>query len=143
MHELYRLWDSSRSCVPHTSVNYKQKLSFSFTNTSHMKTIIGAAVLQDLFKTTFDVSWPGKHFAWLHSLGLTSTIALFLYYIDKDAELLHNYHFILLAMLYTHARCKRDQRKESVIKFSDLLSCLFSFKFKLSDSSTPSSILKI
>ena len=57
----------------------------------------------------------------------TSTIALFLCCTDKD-DVLHDYHFIPFSMLYlalyTQARCKRDQRKQSVIKFSDLLVCL-------------------
>ena len=86
----------------------------------------------------------------------TSIIALFLCCTDKDAALLHVYHFILFSTLYltlyTQACCKQDQRKQSVIKFSDLLVycimfktelCILSFKFKLGDSSTPSSILKI
>ena len=81
-----------------------------------------------------------------------STIALFLCCTNKDAVLLHDDHFIHFATLYTHTCCKGDRRKQSVIKFSDLLVycimfkvklCIFSFKFKLSDSSTPSSILKI
>ena len=86
----------------------------------------------------------------------TSTIALFLCCTDKDAVLLHDYHFIVFAtlylVLYTQACCRRDRRKQSVIKFSDLLVycimfktelCIFSFKFKLRDSSIPLSISKI
>ena len=132
----YQLWDS---CVPHTTSTLQAKaflFQFSFTDISHMKTI-GAPVLQYLFKTALGVvSWPGKHFAWLHSLSLNSSSShncLILCCTDKYTELMHDYHFTL----YTHACCKQDRRKRSVIKFSDLLVycimfktelCIFSFK---------------
>ena len=76
---------------------------FSFTDANHMKTF-GAPILQYLFKNL--VLFLGQENI-LHSrMALasiqvdTSTIALFLCCTDKDAALLHDYHFILFAMLY-------------------------------------------
>ena len=108
----YRLWDATRSRVPHTPVSYKQKLSFSFTDTSHVKTI-GGPVLQYISLKLHLVSFLGRENI-LHCCTAlvsiqvdtgTSTIALFLCCTDKEADLLHNYHFILLATLWETIFC--------------------------------------
>ena len=88
----------------------------------------GAAILQYLFKNL--VLFLGQenilhgHTALASIQVDTSIIALFLCCTDKDAVLLYDYHFILFVTfylaLYTQARCKRDRRKQSVIKFNDL-----------------------
>ena len=68
-----------------------------------MKTF-GAPILQYLFKNL--VLFLGQenilygHTALASIQVDTSTIALFLCCTDKDAVLLHDYHFILFAMLY-------------------------------------------
>ena len=55
----------------------------------------------------------------------TSTIALFLCCKDKDTALLHDYHFILFATLYTQACCiyiqiQAEQFKPSFVHFENL-----------------------
>ena len=101
----YRLWDSSRSRVPHTTSKLRAKtflFQFSFTDASHKRTF-GAPILQYLFKNLLFLGQENilhSHTALASIQVDTSTIALFLCCIDKDAVLLHYYHFILLATLY-------------------------------------------
>ena len=105
----YRLWDLSRSRVPHTTNKLRAKaFLFQFSLTD-------APILQYLYKNL--VLFLGQENILHGRTALasiqvdTSTIALFLCCTDKDAALLHDYHFILFATLhcalYTQARCKR------------------------------------
>ena len=114
----YRLWDSSRSRVSHTTTKLRAKaflFQFSFIYASHIK-IFDAPILQYLFKNSMSFLDQENILHGCTALASiqvdTSTIALFLCCTDKDAVLLHDYHFILFATLYlalyTQARCKQN-----------------------------------
>ena len=115
----YRLWDSSRSRVPHTTSKLRAKaflFQFSFSYASHMKTF-GAPILQYLFKNLLFLCQEN---IWHGRTALAS--------IQVDTS---PYHFILFTTLYL-ACCKWDRRKQSVIKFSDLIMyCTYHVKTEL------------
>ena len=151
----YRLWDSSRSRVPHTTNKLRAKaflIQFSFTDASYIKTF-GAPILQYLFKNL--VLFLGQENI-LHGRTALASIQVDTYIHNclilvlyrqgccAAMALLHDYHFILqFAMLYlalyTQAHCKQDRRTKVSL---NSVTYLYSLKPNC-DSSTPSSILKI